>query len=233
MAVLRLSAVTLFPEMFAALTGSGVTGRAFARGLAELTFANPRDFVAGTSRTVDDAPYGGGAGMVLKPEPVAAAIDCARTRLPLAKVTFLSPQGQMLSDALARELADEDEHILLCGRYLGIDQRVLDSRIDRELSVGAYVASGGELPAMLLCDVLMRYRAGVLGNSASAQTDSFAADLLAPPCYTRPPVFEGRKVPSVLLGGDHSLVAKWRAERAVGATRRRFGAAFLKNTPGR
>ena len=214
--VLRICAVSLFPDMFAALSGFGVTGRAFQRGLAELILLNPRSYTSDARHTVDDAPYGGGGGMVLKPEPLAAALDRARELLPAAKVSYLSPQGTLLNDALARRIAaTEDDHILLCGRYQGIDQRVVDSRAERALSIGEFVVSGGELPAMMFCDALLRHRPGVLGCAASAEHDSFAEGRMAAPCYTRPASFEGSTVPAVLRSGDHAAIDAWRLRQAT------------------
>ena len=213
--------VTLMPGMFDGFAEHGVIGGAFKSSMAEIRLVNPRDFTTDRHRTVDDAPYGGGPGMVLKPEPIAAAIDRAREMAPEAQVCNLSPQGRNLTDPMARRLATKDSLILLCGRYAGIDQRVIDSRVDFELSVGDYVVSGGELPAMTVIDAVLRHVPGVLGSELSADTDSFTEGRLAPPCFTRPAEFEGMKVPEVLLGGNHKEVDKWRRERSEEATRRK------------
>ena len=206
--------VTVMPGLFDRFAELGVVGAAFKEGRARLVLIDPRDHATDRHRSVDDAPYGGGPGMVLKPEPLDAALGAARKVAPAAKVWHLSPGGERFSDARARELATASEHILLCGRYLGIDQRVLDIHVDHELSIGDYVSSGGGLPAMLVIDATLRHVAGVLGDAESAARESFAAGTLAPPCYTRPPEHAGRKVPSVLLGGDHAKIASWRAEKA-------------------
>ncbi len=211
---MRFAAVTLFPQMFAALESDGVIGRALRAGIWQLTFFDPRSYAADERGTVDDQPYGGGPGMVLKPEPLAQAIDAARAALPEAKVTYMSPAGTRLTDRLAREFSTEGEHILVCGRYLGIDERIVASRVDRQVSVGDYVASGGELPAMLLADAVLRFVPGVLGDPESLQAESHASGQLAPPCYTRPPVFEGMEVPQQLRSGDHRSIEQWRSEAA-------------------
>ena len=211
---LRFDIVTLMPEMFAPFLAAGVIGRAFARGLARADFHNPRDFAPSPRRSVDDRPFGGGAGMVLSPGPLAAALRSAKRSNP-GETVFLSPQGEKLTDALARELAARDFLILLCGRYAGIDARIESRFVDCRISAGDYVLSGGELPAMSLMDAALRYRRGVLGNEESAQSDSFArSGFFAPPQFTRPAEFEGDKVPADLLSGDHARIEKWRRENA-------------------
>lgn len=221
---LRFVVVTLFPSMFDALVNEGVVGAAFRNGTAALETVNPRDFATDRHRTVDDAPYGGGPGMVLKPEPLAAAIDRAREIAPGLPVCNMSPQGRALDDSVARGIAGTDGLVILCGRYAGIDQRVIDSRVDFELSVGDYVVSGGELPAMTVIDAAMRHVPGVLGSGESADADSFSAGRLAPPCYTRPEEFEGMRVPEVLLGGNHGEIGRWRSEKAERRTQEKGGA---------
>lgn len=211
--------VTLMPDMFAPFFEMGVIGNAVKEGMARIDLVNPRDFATDRHRTVDDAPYGGGPGMVLKPGPVAKAIDKAKEIAPKAKVCHLSPQGVTLTDAIARKVATAESLILLCGRYAAIDQRVIDSKVDFELSVGDYVVSGGELPAMVLIDAALRHVPGVLGCGQSADADSFAGGMLAPPHYTRPPEFEGMKVPGVLLSGDHKKIGKWRDARSKERTK--------------
>ena len=213
---MRIGVVTLFPQMFAALDADGVVGRAGRDGKWSMTLYNPRDHASDTHRTVDDEPYGGGPGMVLKPEPLAGAIDAARAALPDARVTFLSPAGRMLDDALARQMSRESEHIFLCGRYQGIDERIVASRVDRQVSVGNFIASGGELPAMLLMDALVRFLPGVVGSEESLAAESFADGGLAAPCYTRPAIFEGMEVPEQLLSGDHRRIRQWRQAAAAG-----------------
>ena len=219
---MRIGVVTLFPQMFAALGSDGVIGRAGRAGKWSMGLYNPRDYVSDVHRTVDDEPYGGGAGMVLKPEPLAAAIDAARADLPEAQVTFLSPAGRLLDDSLARQFSREAGHILLCGRYQGVDERIIASRVDRQVSVGDFIVSGGELPAMLLIDALVRFLPEVLGSEKSLAAESFASGGLAAPCYTRPAVFEGLEVPEQLRSGDHQLISEWRRQAA--AKRGRGGA---------
>ena len=212
---MRIGVVTLFPQMFAALGDDGVVGRARNAGKWSLNLYNPRSYTDDAHRTVDDEPYGGGPGMVLKPEPLAAAIDAARADLPAARVTFLSPAGQPLDNELARRFAREDEHIFLCGRYQGVDERIVVSRVDRQVSVGDFVVSGGELPAMLLIDAAVRFLPGVLGSEESLAAESFAAGALAAPCYTRPALFEGMEVPEQLRSGDHRKIGNWRRQAAA------------------
>ena len=213
--MIKFCVITLFPEMFNQFTQLGIIGDAFNSNKVAITFINPRDFTTDVHKTVDDTPYGGGPGMVLKPEPLAMAIDQAKDRLPQAKVYYLSPQGKILTDATVRELAtSESAMILLCGRYLGIDQRIIDSRVDEEISIGNYIVSGGEIPAQILIDAICRNVPEVLGSAESINAESFANDKLAPPCYTRPVEFEGQVVPEVLRSGDHQAIANWRDEQA-------------------
>ncbi len=216
----RFGVVTIFPELVQALSGFGVVGRAFREGLAELLCWDPRVFTADRHRTVDDRPYGGGPGMVMKPEPVVAAIRAARAELPGAKVIYLTPGGRRLDQAGVLELASREALILLAGRYEGIDQRALDLEVDEEWSVGDYVLSGGELPALVVMDAVLRQLPGVLGHGESAGNDSFADGLLEYPHYTRPERFEGREVPAVLRNGNHAEIAAWRRQQALERTRR-------------
>jgi tRNA (guanine37-N1)-methyltransferase len=221
--VRRFDAVTLFPEMFAALTGTGITRRAVDRGLYRLQCWNPRDYAENVHRTVDDRPYGGGPGMVMMPGPLEQAIMAARHAQQAllgnaGKVIYLSPQGPRLDQARVVELAAEPALILLCGRYEGIDQRVIDRVVDEELSVGDFVVSGGELPAMVLLDALIRQLPGALNDEDSAAEDSFAAGLLDCPHYTRPESYAGERVPEVLLSGDHARIRRWRLKKALEAT---------------
>ena len=220
----RYDVITLFPEMFAALTGSGITRRAIDRGLYALGFHNPRDFTSDPHRTVDDRPYGGGPGMVMLAEPLMQAIRAARAAQERAlgrsgRVIYLSPQGRRLEQEVVLELAAEPALVLLCGRYEGVDQRLIDREVDEELSLGDFVLSGGELPAMVLLDAIVRQLPGALNTAGSAQEDSFADGLLDCPHYTRPEVFEGRAVPPVLLSGDHERIRAWRLEQACERTR--------------
>ncbi len=214
--------VTLFPEMFRAITGFGITGRAVERGLVRLTCWNPRDFTHDRHRTVDDSPYGGGPGMVLKAEPVLAAIRAAREAAPAGtQVVLMSPQGAPLTQSRLELLAEEPGLVLVSGRYEGIDERVAESAIDAEISVGDFVVSGGEVPSMLLVDGITRLIPGVVGHEDSVALDSFGDGLLDHPHYTRPEVVEGMGVPEVLLSGDHQAIARWREMQALGRTRER------------
>lgn len=219
----RYDVITLFPEMFAALTGSGITRRAIDRGLYALGFHNPRDFTGDPHRTVDDRPYGGGPGMVMLIEPLAQAIAAARaaqeqTLGRSGRVIYLSPQGRRLDQSVVMELAAEPGLVLLCGRYEGVDQRLIDREVDEELSLGDFVLSGGELPAMVLLDAIVRQLPGALNTADSAQEDSFADGLLDCPHYTRPELYENERVPEVLLSGNHAAIRRWRLKQALGRT---------------
>jgi tRNA (guanine37-N1)-methyltransferase len=210
--------LTLFPELFPGPLSSGVTGRGLATGLIELRLYNLRDFTHDRHRQVDDVPYGGGAGMVLKPEPIFEAV---RARTGKGPVILLSPQGERLTQQLVRELAANDNLYLICGRYEGVDERVAAHLVDREVSIGDYVLTGGELPAMVLIDAVGRLVSGVLGSAESPKDESFAETLLEYPHYTRPAVFEGHAVPDVLLSGHHAEIERWRRAQASERTRRR------------
>jgi len=221
--LIHFDAVTLFPEMFDALTRSGITRRAFENAVYELVLWNPRDFSSNAYRSVDDRPYGGGPGMVMMPEPLEKALKAARQRQKScgvrgSKVIYFSPQGKVLSHALVRGLLEEDGLILLCGRYEGVDERLIQRQVDLEISIGDYVVSGGELPAMVLMDALIRQVPGVLGGQDSAAKDSFVDGLLDHPHYTRPEVYEGAEVPAVLLSGNHAGIERWRMKQALGRT---------------
>jgi len=219
---MRFDVITLFPEQFRALTGEGVVARALARGLATLTLWNPRDFTRDVHRTVDDRPYGGGPGMVMKVEPLAAAIDAARAAAAAAGVTsrvaYLSPQGRLLDQAAMAEIAATPGWVLVAGRYEGIDERLIEDHIDEEWSIGDYVLSGGELPVMVVMDAVIRLLPGALGHADSAQQDSHAESLLDCPHYTRPERIGDRAVPEVLLSGDHRAIARWRLKQSLGRT---------------
>ena len=219
---MQFAVITLFPDMFAALTGFGITSRACANGLLSLRCFNPRDFTGDKHRTVDDRPFGGGPGMLMKTEPlqkaIAAAKDSVSTAGQLARVVYLSPQGRRLDHAAVMELAQRESLILLCGRYQGIDQRLLDAEVDEEWSLGDFVLSGGELAAMALIDAVVRQLPGALGDEDSAEQDSFANGLLHSPEYTRPQQVNGQGVPEVLLGGNHEQIRRWRLRQALGTT---------------
>jgi tRNA (guanine37-N1)-methyltransferase len=223
---MQFDVVSLFPEMFAALTQSGVTRRAFEQQRWGLSLWNPRDFTTDNHRTVDDRPYGGGPGMVMMARPLEAAIGAAKQRqvaLGLAppRVVFMSPQGRALTHQKVMQLKDEPGLVLLCGRYEAVDQRLLDRVVDEEISLGDFVLSGGELPAMALMDAVVRQLPGVLGDDASAIEDSFVNGLLDSPHYTRPETYEGVSVPPVLMGGNHAEIGKWRRQRMLEATARK------------
>ncbi len=220
---MQFDVVSLFPEMFAALTQSGVTRRAFEQQRWALKIWNPRDFTQDRHRTVDDRPYGGGPGMVMLAKPLEAAINAAKQRqvdmgLPAPRVVFMSPQGKPLTHERVMALKDEPGLVILCGRYEAVDQRLLDRCVDEEISLGDFVLSGGELPAMALMDAVVRFIPGVLGDDASAVEDSFVNGLLDSPHYTRPEVYEGEAVPPVLMGGNHAEIMKWRRQRMLEAT---------------
>jgi len=218
----RIEVVTLFPEMIEAVMRHGVTGRAVTRGLLSVGTENPRRHTSDVHQTVDDRPYGGGPGMVMKPEPLCAAIGAAAARLPAGSLRIaLTPQGRVLDQALLHELRQLPGLVLVAGRYEGIDERVIESAIDREISIGDYVLSGGELPALVVIDALARLLPGALGDERSNVEESFSEGLLDWPHYTRPEEFQGRRVPAVLLSGDHAAIARWRHEQALQRTRAR------------
>ncbi len=216
---MRFDVVTVFPEMVANVADYGVVGRAVRRGLAEVVTWNPRGHAEDRHGTVDDRPYGGGPGMVMKAAPLQAALREARAAdQRRGPVIYLSPQGRRLDQRQVVRLAGEERLILLCGRYEGVDERLVEAEVDEELSIGDYVVSGGELPAMVVIDAVARLIPGVLGHEDSAEEDSFSTALLDHPHYTRPESFQGRPVPPVLLSGDHGAVAEWRLKQALGRT---------------
>jgi tRNA (guanine37-N1)-methyltransferase len=216
--MLRVAVISLFPEMFKAITEYGITGRAVDSNNLVLSTFNPRDYAEDVHRTIDDRPYGGGPGMVMRFEPLRDAIKDARQALPQAKVVYLSPQGKKLKqdDFVLGQL--DEELILIAGRYEGIDERLMDSAIDAEWSIGDYVLSGGELAAMVIIDAMTRTIPGVLGHEDSAQQDSFSDGILDCPHYTRPEQIDGLAIPEVLLSGNHKDIRRWRLQQALGRT---------------
>lgn len=218
----RYDVVSLFPEMFAALRDHGISRRAHERGLWQLRCWNPRDWADNVHRTVDDRPYGGGPGMVMLAHPLEQAIATAKAAQAAdgvtSRVVYLSPQGAPLDHAGVMRLVQEPGLVLLCGRYEGVDQRLIDRVVDEEVSIGDFVVSGGELPAMLLIDALVRQLPGALGDADSAVEDSFVSGLLDCPHYTRPEEYLGERVPAVLLSGNHAEIRRWRLKQALGRT---------------
>ncbi len=216
---LRIGVISLFPEMFDAITQYGVTGRAIRNEIIEFHSWNPRDFTHDKHRTVDDRPYGGGPGMLMMVQPLRDAILAAKAQLGEdAKVIYLSPQGRKLSQSGVRELSQSNKLVFIAGRYEGVDERIIQSLVDEEWSVGDYVLSGGELPAMTLIDAIARFVPGVLGHEQSAEQDSFSDGLLDCPHYTRPEVLDGESVPKVLLSGNHEHIRRWRLEQSLERT---------------
>jgi tRNA (guanine37-N1)-methyltransferase len=231
---LRIDVLTIFPGLFGPFLEESILGSALRRGLLAVEAHDLRAWTKDRHRTVDDAPYGGGPGMVMKPEPLVAAIEAlAGPKGPerRARVVLLSPQGERLDQARLGELARETHLVLVCGRYEGVDQRAIDLAVDLELSIGDYVLSGGEIPALVVIEGISRLLPGVVGNPESVVSESFQAGLLEGPHYTRPPVFGGLAVPEVLRSGDHGAVARWRAERSRERTRARRP-ELLATTPG-
>lgn len=214
-----IGVISLFPEMFRAITEHGVTGRAVKSGLLQIECWNPRDFTHDKHRTVDDRPYGGGPGMLMMVQPLRDAIHAAKQAAgDGAKVIYLSPQGRKLTQAGVTELATNQKLILVAGRYEGIDERVIQTEVDEEWSIGDYVLSGGELPAMTLIDAVSRQVPGVLGDQASAEQDSFTDGLLDHPHYTRPELLDGLAVPEALTSGNHEVIRRWRLKQSLGRT---------------
>ena len=215
--MIRFDVVTLFPEMFAAVTQSGIPRKALEAGLWRLETWNPRDFTTDNYRTVDDRPYGGGPGMVMLAEPLEKALDAARAAGG-GEVVYLSPQGRRLDHPKVMELAGRSAVTLLCGRYEGVDERLIRRRVAEELSLGDYVLSGGEIAAMAVIDAVVRQIPGALGDGQSAAEESFATGLLDCPQYTRPESYAGERVPEVLLSGHHGQIRRWRLKQALGRT---------------
>lgn len=218
---MRVDVITLFPEMVRVCASHGIQGRAIENGLLELQTWNPRDYTADRHRGVDDRPYGGGPGMVMQVQPLRAAIQAARETATAAPLIYLSPQGARFDQRKAQQLAGLERIILLAGRYEGVDERIIDLEVDEELSVGDYVLSGGELPALTVMDAVTRLLPGALGDADSAQADSFMDGLLDYPHYTRPEEIDGLRVPDELIGGNHADIRRWRSKQALGRTWRR------------
>jgi tRNA (guanine37-N1)-methyltransferase len=216
---MRLGIISIFPEMFQALTDYGVSGRAVGNGMVDVTAWNPREFTTDRHQTVDDRPYGGGPGMLMKVGPLKQAIAAAKAKNGSnSKVIYLSPQGQTLTQQKAQELANEESLIFIAGRYEGIDERLIEAHVDEEISIGDYVLSGGELAAMVVMDSIIRLVPEVLGHDLSAVEDSFVNGLLDCPHYTRPENIDGHVVPDILLGGNHEKIKRWRLKQALGRT---------------
>mgnify|MGYP002639705399 CR=1 FL=1 len=215
---MRIDVITLFPELVRAVIEYGVVSRAAEKGLMQLNLWNPRDYTKDKHRTVDDRPYGGGPGMLMKVEPLLACIADVRLQNPDALLVYLSPQGKLLKQNLINQAVLSQNLILLCGRYEGIDERIIQQEVDEEWSIGDYVISGGELAAMVCVDAITRQIPGALGHEDSAELDSFSAGLLDCPHYTRPETINGLKVPEVLLNGNHKLIQNWRDKQALGKT---------------
>ncbi|MCG7585057.1 tRNA (guanosine(37)-N1)-methyltransferase TrmD [Photobacterium sp. OFAV2-7] len=216
---MKVGIISLFPDMFNAITNFGVTGQAVKKGLLSVETWNPRDFTHDKHRTVDDRPYGGGPGMLMMVQPLRDAIHAAKQSVEgQAKVIYLSPQGRKLDQAGVEELAQNENLILICGRYEGVDERIIQQEVDEEWSIGDFVLTGGELPAMTLVDAVVRFVPGVLGDFASAEEDSFANGLLDCPHYTRPELLDGQEVPKVLLSGNHKDISRWRLKQSLGRT---------------
>ena len=215
--MIRFDVVTLFPEMFAAVTHSGIPRKALEAGLWRLQTWNPRDFTLDNYRTVDDRPYGGGPGMVMLAEPLEKALDAAQSEGG-GRVIYLTPQGKSLDHTTVMELAGRQAVTLLCGRYEGVDERLIRRRVDEELSLGDFVLSGGELAAMAVIDAVVRQLPGALGDGQSALEESFAGGLLDCPQYTRPETYAGERIPQVLLSGHHEQIRRWRLQQALGRT---------------
>jgi len=216
---MKFDVVTLFPEMVESVAEVGVLGRAIKNELIQLSCWNPRDYTQDKHRTVDDRPYGGGPGMLMKVEPLRAAIqDARRSAGEQAKVIYLSPQGKTLTQQAVKDLSKQSVLILIAGRYEGVDERIIETEVDEEWSIGDYVLSGGELPALTMIDAIARMIPGVLGDEDSANQDSFMQGLLDCPHYTRPEEIDGQSVPAVLLGGNHKAIEQWRMKQALGRT---------------
>jgi len=226
---MKFDIITIFPEIFSPFLKTGILERAISNGLVNIHIHDLRNFTDDPHKTTDDYPYGGGAGMVMKPEPIAKAIEQAKSGNP-SNVVYLTPQGKLFNQEYAEDLSKRDGLILLCGRYRGIDERILELFIDEEISIGDYILSGGEIPAMMIIEVVSRLIPGVLGNEASLEEETLSQCLLDPPQYTRPPEFMGLKVPDVLLSGDHKAIELWRREIAIERTKKKRPDLYEKYT---
>lgn len=217
---MRIDILSLFPAMFEGPFGDSITKRAIENGILDIHITNPRDFALGKHQQMDDSPFGGGSGMVIKPEPMFAAVRHVKEQTAISnrRVLLMSPEGRVFNQAVARELAQYDQLIFICGHYEGFDARISQHLADEIISIGDYVLTGGELPAMIITDAVSRMLPGVLGSADSAPTDSFYNGLLEHPQYTRPRVFEGMEVPEVLLSGDHARIAEWRRHKSLEIT---------------
>ncbi len=218
---MKFAVVSVLPDLITGSLQHGVVGKAANNGKIEVSVHNPRDHTLDVHRTVDDRPFGGGPGMVLMPEPTGLAIKEAKQSLPDASVVYLSPQGRLFDQALAQQWVETGALILLCGRYEGIDERIVDQHVDEEVSIGDFVISGGELAAAVIIDVVSRLQSGVLGHPMSAKQDSFESSLLDHPHYTRPETYNGQAVPDVLRSGDHAKIALWRRQQSIKRTQER------------
>jgi len=221
---MRIDVITIFPGLIEPFRTTSLFGAACRDGIVELVVHDLREFTKDRHRTVDDTPYGGGPGMVMRPEPLIEAIEALagpKGETRSARVLLLSPQGRRFDQSLAQELAREQHLVLVCGRYEGVDQRVIEIAVDEEVSIGDYVLAGGELPALVLIEAVTRLVPGVMGNPESAEAESFQAGMLEGPQYTRPAEYRGSEVPAVLRSGDHQAIARWRAEQARAITKRR------------
>lgn len=218
---MRIDILTLFPEMLAGPLEASLLGKALSDGRLEVVLTNIRDFATDRHNTVDDSPYGGGAGMVMKCEPLFAAVESLKDRNSLSRIVLMSPRGERLTQAKVRELAQAPDLVLICARYEGVDERVSQVLVTEEISIGDYVLSGGELPALVLVEAMSRMIPGVIGDWESVETDSFYQGILGPPQYTRPPSFREMEVPGVLREGNHAAIRRWRRREALRATRDR------------
>jgi len=212
---MKIDVITIFPKMFEAVLGASIIKRAQEKGVLQITLHDLREYTHNRHRSVDDRPYGGGPGMVMRPEPIFEAVEAIKTAT--CRTVLMSPQGERLSTPMAQRLSAVDRLIVICGHYEGVDERV-KTLVDESVSIGDYVLTGGELPAMVLIDAVARFLPGVIGHAQAAAEDSFAAGWLEHPQYTRPPVFRGMAVPDVLLSGDHKQVAHWRKLQSVAKT---------------